>query len=275
VTDSEQLIRALRERLKIPERRADRQLSASQHFLRSASAEAIEAARQEAIDRSSASTEADRRGESTRELHDRATADLARMKAAAPLPDSATASREEIAETELLLGFQLPAALARIYSEVANGGFGPGYGLLPIGDVVRLFRRLRAYDVQPSWPEAMLPISDDEGIYHCIDRRSGRIMRFDPERLNDDNSNVPQIFEEVAPDLEDWLERWLAGPPEEEAAAFEAMRERVLTEARENWRQRAEAYIEQVRKQSSAERAKLGLKDDWEEQLRRGLLGSR
>jgi hypothetical protein len=36
----------------------------------------------------------------------------------------------QLAETERLLGFALPAALRGLYKEVANGGFGPGYGIV-------------------------------------------------------------------------------------------------------------------------------------------------
>lgn len=35
---------------------------------------------------------------------------------------------EEIAESEELLGFTLPPFVRRVYTQVGNGGFGPGYG---------------------------------------------------------------------------------------------------------------------------------------------------
>jgi hypothetical protein len=44
-------------------------------------------------------------------------------------------SSQAVAEAESELGFALPPLLTRLYREVANGGFGPGYKLLPlIGD---------------------------------------------------------------------------------------------------------------------------------------------
>jgi hypothetical protein len=40
------------------------------------------------------------------------------------------ADPELIASDEKCLGFLLPPLLKRIYSEIGNGGFGPGYGLI-------------------------------------------------------------------------------------------------------------------------------------------------
>lgn len=48
------------------------------------------------------------------------------------IPLEAPASAEEIAEAEKLLGFKLPELLEDLYTQVANGGFGPAYGLLGV-----------------------------------------------------------------------------------------------------------------------------------------------
>src|SRR5579884_2490849 len=39
------------------------------------------------------------------------------------------ASEEQLQETERRIGFPLPAPLRALYTQVANGGFGPGLGL--------------------------------------------------------------------------------------------------------------------------------------------------
>lgn len=44
----------------------------------------------------------------------------------------APARAAQVAEAEALLGFAIPPLLARLYTEVANGGFGPGYELFPL-----------------------------------------------------------------------------------------------------------------------------------------------
>lgn len=43
-------------------------------------------------------------------------------------------SRGDLEHAEALIGFPLPTILRRIYLEVGNGGFGPGYGLLPLNN---------------------------------------------------------------------------------------------------------------------------------------------
>ena len=40
------------------------------------------------------------------------------------------ATERQISETESLLGFPLPPLLRLLYTQVANGGFGPGYGVI-------------------------------------------------------------------------------------------------------------------------------------------------
>ena len=47
-----------------------------------------------------------------------------------PLPAAATES--QLADAERRLGFALPPLLRRLYAEVANGGFGPGSGILGV-----------------------------------------------------------------------------------------------------------------------------------------------
>src|SRR4051794_22979980 len=47
-----------------------------------------------------------------------------------PLPPPAT--RAEFAKAESQLGFNLPALLKELYTLIANGGFGPGRGLLGV-----------------------------------------------------------------------------------------------------------------------------------------------
>src|SRR5215471_5816555 len=43
-------------------------------------------------------------------------------------------SLEAVEDAERLLGFPLPPLLKTLYTEIGNGGFGPGYGLSGIGN---------------------------------------------------------------------------------------------------------------------------------------------
>ena len=207
------------------------------------------------------------------------------MKAPAPANDPAPASEPAFAEAEAQLGSRLPDAMRRIYYAVANGGFGPGEGLLPIAAVVAetLKTRSDTQGVGVEWPGPLAIIQPPSPITHCLDCVTGEVIAWDGEGFTDlvwagappSELGIALLdgFQVVSSSIEQWLWRWLDGPTEEEVAAFEATKARAFGEARENWKQRVEAYIVQLRGESAAERAKLGLKgDDWEELLRRDLI---
>ena len=76
-----------------------------------------------------------------------------------PLPGPA--APEAIAAAEAALGVALPPALRRLYAEVADGGFGPGEGLLSLERVVTQWRELRTGGQMPvgrEWPASLLPV---------------------------------------------------------------------------------------------------------------------
>jgi hypothetical protein len=58
------------------------------------------------------------------------------------------ATEQQIRETEQQLGFPLPPLLRLLYTQIANGGFGPGYGIIgvaggvdyPYGSIARRYR---------------------------------------------------------------------------------------------------------------------------------------
>jgi hypothetical protein len=103
------------------------------------------------------------------------------------------ATPEQVRDSERLLGFKLPTAVRQLYTLVANGGFGPDYGLLglvggapdetgetAVGSYLR--RRETARDW---WPQYLLPICNwGCAMYSCVDcgphSRQGRMVRFDP-----------------------------------------------------------------------------------------------
>ncbi|GEJ99353.1 hypothetical protein TNCT1_16300 [Streptomyces sp. 1-11] len=55
---------------------------------------------------------------------------LCTVAQARPLPTPA--SPKAVAEAERVIGFPVPPLLRRLYTEVANGGFGPGEGVLGV-----------------------------------------------------------------------------------------------------------------------------------------------
>jgi SMI1 / KNR4 family (SUKH-1) len=138
----------------------------------------------------------------------------------APLRSPATA--EAIDRAEARLGFALPPAVRQIYGEVADGGFGPGTGLLSIDRVVD--RYLGVQDEVPRnqrWPDRLLPLVDDQPTLECLDASSpsGRMITWDPEDLSERSNDRAWrgSFQPTAPSLEVWLDRWLSSRSPDEA----------------------------------------------------------
>ncbi|MGW4054952.1 SMI1/KNR4 family protein [Streptomyces sp. NPDC004779] len=133
-----------------------------------------------------------------------------------PLPPAL--SPEEVAAAERALGFRLPPLLARLYQEVANGGFGPDYQFLPLTGEGRTVvgeyaaeRAASAREEVPYWPEEVLPVLDwGCGMCAAVDCRGedGTVLLFEPNVLGDDAADAWFLD---APGLAGWLETWLAG----------------------------------------------------------------
>ncbi|MEO7592921.1 MAG: SMI1/KNR4 family protein [Byssovorax sp.] len=90
------------------------------------------------------------------------------------LPPPATSAM--LAATEARLGFTLPRLLARVYTEVSDGGFGPGYGLLNLANLESDGRSLSSVYLDfraGDWLERLLPLWDwGCAMWSCLDGRS-------------------------------------------------------------------------------------------------------
>ncbi|MBW5483455.1 SMI1/KNR4 family protein [Streptomyces bambusae] len=128
-----------------------------------------------------------------------------RQGAEGPLP--AVASAVEVARVERIAASPLPPLLTGLYTRVANGGFGPEYGLLTLEQAIRTYEDMRASAWR--WPEGVLPMADFGcGMLMCVDCRSdtAQVLLFDP------NPGDPDLAWYVdAPGLADWLRGWLDG----------------------------------------------------------------
>lgn len=136
----------------------------------------------------------------------------------------AIASPAAIADLEAELAAPLPAVLRRAYLEVANGGFGPGGGLMALEASMRRYRELRVSPQGPRhepWLEKLLPLVDEDPGCVCIDLSTGRIVRWDPEEMADrqNGRTWKRSFIEIEPHAEAWLEKWLSTPTFEERMA--------------------------------------------------------
>jgi SMI1 / KNR4 family (SUKH-1) len=131
----------------------------------------------------------------------------------------------EIAADEKRLGFALPPLLKRIYTEIGNGGFGPGYGLIGLTngvpddtgrtapEVYRLMRGVNRDDPNWEWPEGLLPICHwGCAIVSCVDCADPnfRMRIFDPNVHDDEREWADSLFEE-SNGFETWIREWASG----------------------------------------------------------------
>lgn len=128
----------------------------------------------------------------------------------------------ELERAEARLGFPLPPTLRAIYLNVADGGFGPGYGLLPLLDaeagvagesVVELYLSFCLPDPDDSewhWPQCLLPINDwGCAIRSCVDVASPEesLISFVPGGIGAWQGS----WRSEPLTLQQWLAAWLDG----------------------------------------------------------------
>jgi hypothetical protein len=136
------------------------------------------------------------------------------------LPPLEVAAPDAVEEAESLLGRRLPSALRRLYLEVGNGGFGPGYGLLGVrgghrdeGDTaVDLYRRARS-DAPCPWRSAdLFPICHwGCAIYSFVDCSddAGPMWGWDPNPVPHDDPGKALFRQDR--NVTEWLARWVDG----------------------------------------------------------------
>ena len=132
---------------------------------------------------------------------------------------------KSVESAESKLGFILPSLLRDIYTQVANGGFGPGYGLIglddgahddlgkSITDLYLLYKQDDPQDHLWHWPDRLVPICHwGCAIYSCIDcsQLTAPMINFDPnhyeEGISWDKAFIPQRAS-----FNKWFEGWLNG----------------------------------------------------------------
>ena len=195
------------------------------------------------------------------------------------------AGEEKVAAAEAKLGFPLPADLRQIYTEVADGGVGPGGGIYSLKQLLAKWREMTAEPVGPrgqKWPSHLLPVNGDDWDLTCIDMKTGRLVCFDVEEV--DYGGWKACFKDEAESLEAWLGKWLALPTPAEKAAMRAVRPAPKQLTDEDFRAYEEDHPEYAEWQRRAEaftmtpeqRAAIGLPETgWEEKVFEGLDASK
>ncbi|WP_436533006.1 hypothetical protein [Actinoplanes sp. HUAS TT8] len=109
-----------------------------------------------------------------------------------------------VAEAEKMAGRSLPSLLRRLYLEVGNGGFGPGYGLLGLRDG----HRIGGINALTGLKSGVLTLCDwGCGISSELDLADGQIWGCDPNPApHGVSSAFPQHMTIV-----DWFAKWVEG----------------------------------------------------------------
>ncbi len=184
------------------------------------------------------------------------------FETAEPPPLPPPAGVERVVAAESALGFALPPLLHRVYAEVADGGFGPAHGLLPLADLVSTYHHHRLDPpMAPSgqtWPDRLVPVIGYDLGCDAVDATDGRVIAWDPESLTE-RSGGPgwkRTFREISPSVAVWLETWV-----ESRSPADVERERTAAAMQEHARVSRE-YIAGL---TPAEREAMGLPaDGWE-----------
>lgn len=125
----------------------------------------------------------------------------------------------EVGRIEAVLGFALPPFLRRLYSQVGDGGFGPGLDVaIPGYDAGLLWPLSRSASVYgasqmssedlPAWPRQMLPVATLGGDYDVAVDCLGPdhpVLVWDADLGSDDAWVV------LADCMERWMADWLNG----------------------------------------------------------------
>jgi len=126
---------------------------------------------------------------------------------------------------EVELGRRLPSTLRSAFLKIGDGGFGPGYGLLPLfpvgrsdnGDsVVELYRGLSSRDPEDpawNWPAHLVAFCDwGCAIRSCVDCSSdnGAVITFDPNG-HEIGGPMSSLFAQTHFSIEAWFKDWLNG----------------------------------------------------------------
>ena len=137
---------------------------------------------------------------------------------------SSPASPAAVARAETTLGFALPATLRAIYLDVANGGFGPGYGVMGVEggftddrklDIVGRYQNFLAPDPSDpewQWQATWLPFCHwGCGIYSVVDAVAPHSVFYVDPDSKDIGAPMSSVVVPHKDTLDAWLDDWMNG----------------------------------------------------------------
>ena len=179
-------------------------------------------------------------------------------------PLSPAPSEQDLAEAERAIGRPLPQEVRQLYA-IGDGGFGPGEGLMSLAEMAERYVEMTREPYGPmdqEWPKRLLPLFDENPVLSCIDMESGEIVAWDPEEIEDEESDEDwkRSFKVEHPNLAALMQDWLGA---------ETIEEMMQREMRASQDKMADEWIERLEKQSEAARASHGFTGpDWRDQVR-------
>ncbi len=134
------------------------------------------------------------------------------MTATPPAP----LSLESYMRFETESGLILPVFIRRIYTEVADGGFGPAYGINPLmGDETdsvatwdRLFQNANHDEPRgPQWPSHLIRLCEAGcNMFYAVDIRNENSPVFKVEITS--SNNVDDWLSVASTSVVEWLDHW-------------------------------------------------------------------
>lgn len=178
-----------------------------------------------------------------------------------------------LAHADQQLGFRLPEPLRQLL-RIADGGFGPGGGLLSTARTLSRYRKLNAKPQGPGgelWPAKLLPIFEADEEIVCLDLETGAITSYDPSRMADIHGGYwRRSFAKQASSLSELMENWLGETTFEEDIQPGSKMMREYLEKRPPEEDPGEIAVAYFAKMTPEDRANAGLPEDgWEDELRR------
>lgn len=134
-------------------------------------------------------------------------------------------SNDAILSVENEFGFKLPELLKEIYSQIGNGGFGPGYGVMGIPggftddqgeDILSLYKSYRKSDPEDdtwAWPKGLVPICHwGCVVYSCVHCLENEIpIYFADIGVKDPGEPMESILIKHKSSFEEWIRAWVDG----------------------------------------------------------------
>lgn len=157
-----------------------------------------------------------------RQLQDRIRREVSvDMDACPPTRPFRPVTEQEFAQAEAEIGFPLPPLIRALYTQVADGGYGPGRGFLALtGNEWSVVGRAKwtcsggsDADEEPWWPPRVVEVVSWGCHYaSCVDcsRPSCPVIFYDNDCNAEGATQADYLYPE-ADSLEGWLWAWLDG----------------------------------------------------------------